>query len=588
MDRICGKKTILLVEDDLENARGGSLEEFDYKTITAKTSEVALDLFRNNNSIDLVIIDIDSCSYINGPDTAEKILEHRSVPILFLSEDAEPETLKRAGRIQSYGYLEKSTKPAMIDASIRTALSLFKTVTAPVEKCTVHEEILNNSGEIYYKYNLSTGRNEFISRSVFDFTGITPEKCMSMEMPWMMESAHAEDVKHIEKYFNSINPEHKNTSTQEYRLKHVDGEYRWCSDFCSVVPGSSGMPGYITGSIRDINERKIAESSLRQSEGQFRNMFQKHSAVMLLIDPDNGGIVDSNESAVKYYGYDKFTFSTLSIHSINMLPGELVREYYRKAIEEKQSYFEFPHRLANGEIRTVEVHSSPVVYGGKRILFSIIHDITDRKSAEDKIRALLSEKELILQEVHHRMKNFMNNIRGLLLLQSSLRHNTSLSSVLQDVVIRIQSMSLLYDKLFSSNGFIEISVHEYLSTLVDEIIANFPNSNSVRVVKRIDDFVMDVNKMQPLGIIVNELLTNIMKYAFKGRSGGEVEIVSSLTGRTLHLVIRDNGIGIPESISFENSTGFGMQLVSMLARQIGADIRLERNEGTAVILEFNL
>lgn len=450
------------------------------------------------------------------------------------------------------------------------------------------------------------------------------------------------------------------------------------------------------------------EKTLRESEERFRNMFENHSAVMLLIDPENGRIIDSNKSAVNFYGYDKSTLDSLSIHSINILSVEMVKERYRSAIVEKQNYFEFPHKLSNGDIRIVEVHSSPVIYEGRNILFSIIHDITERKKieqalkeseekykhyvenapdavfisdekgrfvevnkaasqitgyireellhmsfddlviyesldadldylitlaetdtirgelqlrhkdgisrwvsfgavkisesrfldfmkditdsklAKDKIRSLLAEKEIILKEVHHRIKNFMNNIRGLLLLQADSQRDSSVAFALHDAVNRIQSMSLLYDKLFTSSDFREMSVDEYLSSLVDEIVDNFPNRNMVKVVKRIDDIILEVNKLQPIGIIVNELITNIMKYAFAGRSDGLIEVFLTMPGERLCLVIRDNGIGIPDSITFENSTGFGMQLVSMLAVQIGAALKIERGEGTTFILDFDV
>jgi two-component sensor histidine kinase len=129
-------------------------------------------------------------------------------------------------------------------------------------------------------------------------------------------------------------------------------------------------------------------------------------------------------------------------------------------------------------------------------------------------------------------------------------------------------------------------IAEYLPALVDEILANFPERMTVKIEKQIDDFILDVNILQPLGIIINELLTNTMKYAFKGRKDCLITISAKISGRNVTILIQDNGKGLPESFDPDKPGGFGMQLVSILAEQIGGHIRIERGEGTKFALEF--
>ncbi len=215
-------------------------------------------------------------------------------------------------------------------------------------------------------------------------------------------------------------------------------------------------------------------------------------------------------------------------------------------------------------------------------------DITDRKLAEEKIKSLLSEKEIILREVNHRIKNNMNTIYGLLVLQADILKDPAAIAALEDSANRVQSMMMLYNKLYNSPDVQKISVREYLPSLVDEIIANFPNSSLVKVDKKIDDFVLHAKIMQPLGIIINELLTNIMKYAFTGRDNGVVIVSASLKGNNVSIMIQDNGNGIPESVDFEHSTGFGLQLVWMLTKELHGTIRIERGNGTTIVLEFEI
>ncbi len=129
-----------------------------------------------------------------------------------------------------------------------------------------------------------------------------------------------------------------------------------------------------------------AEQELRAGEEQFRHMFENHHAVMFLIDPENGKIIRANRPAEKYYGYSPEQFANLSLYQINILPEEELNGIMEKVRDEKRNYFEVQHRLANGEIRDVEVHASPIPYKGKTLLFPIIHDITDRKLAEKALR----------------------------------------------------------------------------------------------------------------------------------------------------------------------------------------------------------
>ncbi|MEI6702665.1 MAG: PAS domain S-box protein [Deltaproteobacteria bacterium] len=164
----------------------------------------------------------------------------------------------------------------------------------------------------------------------------------------------------------------------EMRLKRVDGSYFW-AELQSVL-AQNGENWII---LKDITDRKQAEEKLRESEELFKNMFQKHSAMMLLVEPNSGDIVDANYAAAEFYGYSKDKLLTLNIAVINRLNPDLVECERRKAFHEEKSYFVFPHKLSSGEIRTVEVHSTPIVINDKPQLFSIIHDITERKQAEE-------------------------------------------------------------------------------------------------------------------------------------------------------------------------------------------------------------
>ncbi len=205
-----------------------------------------------------------------------------------------------------------------------------------------------------------------------------------------------------------------------------------------------------------------------------------------------------------------------------------------------------------------------------------LSDITDNQTA----------MQTILREVHHRVKNNMNTVIGLLTLQANTLEQDGARRVLEDASSRVQSMAILYDKLYLSSDFSTVSASQYFPELVHEILANFPNQTEVETEVRVDDFPLGEKTIQPLGIILNELLTNIMKYAFQGRERGKILVVLSRDEASIRLVVQDDGNGMPESIDFENSTGFGLMLLNTLAKHLRGSIRIERGAGTKIELTF--
>ena len=169
----------------------------------------------------------------------------------------------------------------------------------------------------------------------------------------------------------------------EYRLRARDGTIRWMHDRGCFVKDQTGRPLYWQGVILDITEHRLAEERLRTSDERYRQMFEKNLALQLLIDADSGEIVDANPSACDFYGYPIDIFKTKNIRDINTLPAHKVADEMRQAADEQRNYFIFQHRLATGEVRDVEVLSSAVNYHKRKLLYSIVRDITERKQADE-------------------------------------------------------------------------------------------------------------------------------------------------------------------------------------------------------------
>jgi len=181
----------------------------------------------------------------------------------------------------------------------------------------------------------------------------------------------------------------KPLNTGEYRVSCHDGSARICELYATFLSEK------LIVTFNDITERKQVEEALRKNEEMFQNMFRSHDAIMLLIDHNTGAIRDANQSAARFYGYSIERLCQMNIQEINTLSAEEVAHQRELAMEGKCNYFIFDHRLANGEVKTVEVHSSPIDTKSEKILFSVIHDITGRKQAEEELK----KRENLLQKI---------------------------------------------------------------------------------------------------------------------------------------------------------------------------------------------
>lgn len=304
----------------------------------------------------------------------------------------------------------------------------------------------------------------------------------------------------------------------------------------------------------------------------------------------NRVIQEANESLCQMTGYSREELLGQSARLLYPTDEDfdfVGREKYRKIGEQGTGSVETRWKRKDGSIIHIILSSTPLHPDdlAKGVTFTAL-DITARKVAEDKVARLLKEKELLLLEVHHRIKNNMNIVMSLLSLQAERQKEPEAVAALLDARSRVGTMMVLYDKLYRSAAFTEVSIKEYLSTLVEEIAGVFPNRASVRIDTHIDDVLIDVKVLSAVGIIVNELLTNAMKHAFADRTDGAISVSASLERDRVTLVVQDNGVGLPMSYQMNATSGFGAQLVGMLAGQIGGTISFERNHGTKCILEF--
>ncbi len=335
-----------------------------------------------------------------------------------------------------------------------------------------------------------------------------------------------------------------------------------------------------------------SESALHKSESHLLTLLLAIPDLIWLKDKD-GVYLACNTMFERFFGAAvKDIIGKTDYDFVDKELADFFRENDRRAMvagkptsnEEWITFADDGHRAMLDTIKTPMYDNTGHLIG----VLGIGRDITERKFSDEKIQNLLLEKELLLKEVHHRIKNNMNTIKGLLTLQLSAEDNPTAAASLRDAESRVQSMIMLYDRLYCTENFRELSVKDYLQPLTEEITGSFIDRAKIEIKTDIEDFILNINKLTPLGIIVNELLTNMMKYAFTGRDHGTIIMSVSMIDNHVVIKVQDDGVGIPEAVSLQNTRGFGLELVNMLTEQIGGVIRIERGEGTTFVLEFDV
>jgi two-component sensor histidine kinase len=212
---------------------------------------------------------------------------------------------------------------------------------------------------------------------------------------------------------------------------------------------------------------------------------------------------------------------------------------------------------------------------------ALVTENRQRSTAEEQLRTSLHEKEVLLREIHHRVKNNLQIIVSLLYLQANKTDDPGFSEALMESQTRVRSMALIHEKLYQSDNLSSIDFEGYLKNLVANLMVSYGVDRSrVKVTIAVDSLPMTINTAIPLGLIMNELVSNTLKYAFPQGNSGEVSIRGSMEGDTIHICVRDNGRGIPESFDWKHADSLGLSLVQMLIRQLKGTIELSRNAGT--------
>jgi PAS domain S-box-containing protein len=392
----------------------------------------------------------------------------------------------------------------------------------------------------------------------------------------------------------------------EVRLVQKNGNVRH-----SLVKGMKVGEGEYLGFVSDVTDQKNAEEALRQSEERFRSYIENAPDGVFLVD-DQGNYTMVNDAACEITGFSKDEL--LGKNLIEMVyPADtaIAKEHFRRVREEGQATGETRYVTKNGDVGywlvkavkideenfigfTSDITDQKLMESEIRSLNTVLEqkvekrtedllkEISRRRTIEEQLRVSLDEKSLLLREIHHRVKNNLQIIISLTNLQLRQSDDPQVRKIMTETQNRVRAMALVHEKLYRSDTISDIDLAEYIEFLARQLFLNYNiDSRKVMLKIEIDEIRVPINTVIPVGLIINELVSNALKHAFPGDKKGSLSISATRGDNTISLKVADTGVGIPEELDWRNAPTLGLKLIISLVNQLDGSIELDRSQGTA-------
>jgi PAS domain S-box-containing protein len=345
----------------------------------------------------------------------------------------------------------------------------------------------------------------------------------------------------------------------------------------------------IVGALIDITDRKRVEKALRESEEKFRVLAETSPAAIILHQGER--FIYTNPATTRISGYSEVELLQMNFWEWGGKEdhdGIRQRSLARLRGEPEPPQYEHILITRYGEEKWVLVSVGITEYRGKSTVIATLLDITETKKVEEKMKAALAEKIILLKEVHHRVKNNMQIISTLLDLQSDSIPDEHSKTCLRESQNRIRSMALIHERLYQSENFSSINAGEYIKDLSHYLFDSYAvDTDRISLAIDAGNVGLEINQAVPCALIINELISNALKHAFPDGRRGEISVRVSSEGGRITLEVADTGVGLPAGLDFRNTETLGLQLVNLLAKQLGARFSFDGGQrGSIAVISF--
>jgi len=443
----------------------------------------------------------------------------------------------------------------------------------------------------------------FMNQGMERLTGVKTQNMEGLNILDLPDSSTGQ----LKEYYLQAKQTLKPVYYDSIRITHHTGTMSYQSGWIIPQLNDGKFNGAIC-TVIDQTSRKKAEEALSKSETFYRTIFENTGTATIIVGEDtiitmankrsealSGYSVDEIENNLSWMDFvhpDDLEKMKL-YHNLRQDPDNIdwgdnrenLRDQGENMASEEPgtpvpSEYEFCLLNKNGEEKQIMLSAS-VIPGTTDRVISLL-DITQRKNAENEVKRSLDEKELLLREIHHRVKNNMQIISSLLNLQRSYIKDAKADNILQESQGRVKSMALVHEKLYQTDDLARINVAEYIRSLSMNLFHSYTVRPGINLTLDVGEVYFNIDTAVPLGLIINELVSNSLKYAFSDKDEGEIHISLKKTDDSgiYHLIVRDNGKGFPSNLDINNTNSLGLKLVNTLVNQLDGEMEMFQDNGT--------
>jgi PAS domain S-box-containing protein len=358
-----------------------------------------------------------------------------------------------------------------------------------------------------------------------------------------------------------------------------------------VLDASIKMAFRLHQAYLDLKNQKLQlehnKNNLQIFEKRYRRLFESAKDGILILNADNGMIVDVNPFLINMLGYSKEQFLTKHIWDISTAENIAYSKEMYKELQEKEyvRYEDLPLETSDGREKHVEFVSNVYLVDNDRVIQCNIRDIANRVKHEQILADDVERKESLLKELQHRIKNSFNMITSLLHIRASVSHSEETKNTLDDLTLRIKSIADLYSVLYETDSFNEVQLIPYCNKVIDSMV-NL--SKNITLIKDIEDISTLSTTAATIGMILVELISNVIKYAYPESTKGDLMINLKRNNSMIEIKVEDNGIGLPNGFDIDNMNSLGLHLVNLMVSQLDGTIQFLPGTGTKILIKFPL